>query len=101
MAKKTQNTFSLKTTSSVRPSCGSTGRRRKATETSGLLPTPRANKITPQSRADFTPNLAYEVETALLPTPSSTDYMPNQPAREKLFMRGNRICKKIPRGDVR
>ena len=37
----------------------------------GLLPTPRANKHTPQSRADFSPNLAYRI--AMLPTPRAHD----------------------------
>ncbi len=49
---------------SAKKSSRSTGPRRKSTETSGLLPTPRANKINSQSREDFTPNLAFEIETA-------------------------------------
>lgn len=49
---------------SAKKSSKSTGRRPKSTETSGLLPTPRAGKLTPQSRPDFTPNLAYEIATS-------------------------------------
>jgi hypothetical protein len=37
----------------------------------GLLPTSRANKHTPQSREDFTPNLAYRIQ--MLPTPRAQD----------------------------
>jgi len=37
-----------------------------------LLPTPRANKHTPQSREDFTPNLAARIQ--MLPTPATRDY---------------------------
>jgi hypothetical protein len=37
----------------------------------GMLPTPRAEKHTPQSRADFTPNLAARI-MELAPTPSAS-----------------------------
>ena len=36
-----------------------------------MLPTPRAEKYGPQSREDFTPNLAARVQAAMLPTPKS------------------------------
>ncbi len=36
-----------------------------------MLPTPRAEKHTPQSRADFTPNLAARIQ--MLPTPTKQD----------------------------
>ena len=37
-----------------------------------MLPTPRANKHSPQSREDFTPNLAARIQ--MLPTPATRDY---------------------------
>ncbi|MFA5412908.1 MAG: hypothetical protein WC350_06195 [Candidatus Micrarchaeia archaeon] len=37
-----------------------------------LLPTPRAEKQSPQSREDFTPNLAARLQ--MLPTPATRDY---------------------------
>ena len=37
-----------------------------------LLPTPCANKTTPQTRVDFTPNLAARIQ--MLPTPATRDY---------------------------
>lgn len=37
-------------------------------------PTPLANKTTPQTRADFTPNLAAKVLTAHWPTPTTRDH---------------------------
>ncbi len=42
-------------------------------QSEGLLPTPRAGKHSPQSREDFTPNLAARIE-GLLPTPATRDY---------------------------
>ena len=42
------------------------------TQQIGMLPTPRANKNTPQEREDFTPCLAARI--AMLPTPASRDY---------------------------
>jgi len=38
---------------------------------SGLLPTPRAEKQSPQSREDFTPNLAKRIEDLLFSSPTS------------------------------
>ncbi len=71
---ETSSTSSAISNPSRKRSSKSTGRRLKSTETSGLLPTPHANKLSPQSREDFTPNLAYEIETAepLLPTPTTS-----------------------------
>jgi hypothetical protein len=78
-------------THSASKSSRSIGPRRKSTETSGLLPTPRANKITPQSREDFTPNLAYEIETALLPTPEALNFEGYQVANGKQYPRLGKV----------
>src|SRR6185436_8617439 len=46
------------------------GKQKQLPQVLAMLPTPRANKHTPQSRADFTANLAARIE--MLPTPKAT-----------------------------
>jgi hypothetical protein len=44
----------------------------------GQLPTPRAEKHTPQSRADFTPNLAARIQMLGTPTSHERNQSPRQ-----------------------
>jgi len=64
-------TLSVTTTGGPTGLCGGSGNRKKFNRMWGQLPTPRAEKHTPQSRADFTPNLAARIQE-LAPTPSAS-----------------------------
>jgi len=63
-----------------------------------LLPTPMANKLSPQTREDFTPNLAYRI--SLLPTPRQRDYKgsSHQPGNRGRKYETNQLDDAIERG---